>query len=95
MKRLARSGSVVLRLTPFVVAFLRDRKAWIVFGRPVRRTAEDHRKRAERLTARLARLGPTFIKLAQLFSSRADILPEPSLSVIGRLQDQLPADPPE
>ncbi|HSG09987.1 MAG TPA: AarF/UbiB family protein [Longimicrobiales bacterium] len=95
MKRLVRSSSVVLRLTPFVLAFLRDRKAWIIFGRPVRRTAEHHRKRAERLTARLARLGPTFIKLSQLFSSRADILPEPYLSVIGRLQDQVPADHPD
>ena len=95
MKRLARSISVITRLSPFVVAFLRDRKGWILFGRPRRRTAEQHARRAERLTARLAGLGPTFIKLAQLFSSRADILPEPYLSEIGRLQDQVPPDPPE
>ncbi len=95
MKHLTRTASVVVRLAPFVVAFLRDRKAWIVLGRPVRRTAEHHRRRAERLTARLARLGPTFIKLAQLFSSRADILPEPYLSEIGKLQDQVPPDRPE
>ena len=43
MKRLARSTSVVVRLTPFVVAFLRDRRAWVLFGRPIRRTAEHHR----------------------------------------------------
>ncbi|HKJ00819.1 MAG TPA: AarF/UbiB family protein [Longimicrobiales bacterium] len=95
MKRLLRSTSVLVRLAPFVVAFLRDRKAWIIFGQPVRRTVEAHRKRAERLTLTLARLGPTFIKLAQLFSSRADILPEPYLSEISRLQDQVPADSPE
>lgn len=95
MKRLSRSIRVLARLSPFVVAFLRDRKRWIVFGRPVRRTAEDHRRRAERLTARVAALGPTFIKLAQLFSARADILPEPYLSEIGRLQDQVPPDPAE
>ena len=95
MKHLARSTSVVVRLTPFVVAFLRDRRAWVLFGRPVRRTAEHHRKRAQRLTARLAALGPTFIKLAQLFSARADILPEPYLSEIGKLQDQVPPDPVE
>lgn len=94
MKRIARSVSVVSRLSPFVVAFLRDRKAWILFGQPVPRTAEHHQRRAARLSARLARLGPTFIKLAQLFSSRADILPEPYLSEIGKLQDQVPPNPP-
>jgi len=95
VKRLARGVSVIARLSPFVLAFLRDRRAWIVFGRPVPRTVEHHRRRAERLTARLANLGPTFVKLAQLFSARADILPEPYLSEVGRLQDQVPADDPE
>jgi predicted unusual protein kinase regulating ubiquinone biosynthesis (AarF/ABC1/UbiB family) len=46
-----------------------------------------------RLTNRLAKLGPTFIKLAQLLSARADILPEPYLSEISRLQDRVPPDP--
>ena len=92
MKRIARTVSVVSRLSPFVVAFLRDRKSLILFGRPRRRTAEQHQRRAERLTARLARLGPTFVKLAQLFSSRADILPEPYLSEVSKLQDQVPPD---
>jgi len=95
VKRLARGVSVLARLSPFVVAFLRGRRAWVLFGRPVPRTVEHHRKRAERLTAMLANLGPTFVKLAQLFSARADILPEPYLSEVGRLQDQVPADDPE
>ncbi len=95
MKRIARSVSVVIRLTPFVLAFLRDRRSWILFGRPVARTQEHHLRRAERLTAGLAALGPTFIKLAQLFSSRADILPQPYLSEIGKLQDRVPPSPPD
>jgi predicted unusual protein kinase regulating ubiquinone biosynthesis (AarF/ABC1/UbiB family) len=95
VKRILRGFGVVLGLSPFVVAFLRDRKRWILFGAPRHRAEETHRRRAQRLTARLARLGPTFVKLAQLFSSRADILPEPYLSEISKLQDQVPADPPE
>jgi predicted unusual protein kinase regulating ubiquinone biosynthesis (AarF/ABC1/UbiB family) len=85
--------SVLVRLSPFVVAFLRDRRSWILFGTPATRPEGHHQARAERLTARLAHLGPTFVKLAQLLSSRADILPEPYLTEIGRLQDQVPADP--
>lgn len=92
MKRLARTLSVFFRLSPFTVAFLRDRRSWIVFGRPTVRSAEHHKRRAELLTARLAHLGPTFIKIAQLLSARADILPEPYLSTIGTLQDQVPPD---
>ena len=93
MKRFARTARVVSKLTPLVVAFLRDRRRWIVLGRPAKRSAADHDRRAERLTRTIADLGPTFIKLAQLFSARDDILPEPYLSAVGRLQDQVPADP--
>jgi predicted unusual protein kinase regulating ubiquinone biosynthesis (AarF/ABC1/UbiB family) len=90
MSRLGRSLSVMGRLLPFVIAFLRDRRRWILFGSPARRTPEHHRVRAERLTASIASLGPTFIKLAQVFGARADILPEPYLGSIGTLQDQVP-----
>jgi len=93
MRRLARTFSVLFRLTPFMVAFLRDRKRFILVGRRIQRSPAHHERRAKRLTAVLARLGPTFIKLAQLFSSRADILPEPYLTHIGTLQDQVPPDP--
>jgi predicted unusual protein kinase regulating ubiquinone biosynthesis (AarF/ABC1/UbiB family) len=93
MNRFFRTMTVLVRLTPFLVAFLRDRRRWIVIGRPARRTPAHHERRARRLTGVLGRLGPTFIKLAQLFSARADILPEPYLSSVGMLQDQVPADP--
>jgi predicted unusual protein kinase regulating ubiquinone biosynthesis (AarF/ABC1/UbiB family) len=76
-----------------VVAFLRDRRRFVLIGQPPVRSEQHHERRAGRLTRLLGRLGPTFIKLAQLFSSRADILPEPYLSHIGTLQDQVPPDP--
>ena len=84
---------IFARLCPFVLAFLWDRRRFFLFGRPRRHTADHHRRRAERLTSTLAALGPTFIKLAQVFATRADILPEPYLSAIGTLTDQVPPLP--
>ncbi len=81
------------RLLPFVLAFMWDRRRFLLLGRPRRRDAERHRLRAERLTSTLAELGPTFIKLAQMFAARADILPEPYLSAIATLTDQVPPLP--
>ncbi len=85
-----RAFVVFVELFPFVVAFLRDRRRFVVFGRPLRRSEAHHQQRAERLTRTVAGLGPTFIKLAQVFGARADILPEPYLTAIGTLSDQVP-----
>ena len=93
MRRSIRTVTVLYRLAPFVVAFLRDRRRYLLIGRPTVRSPAHHERRARRLTKILGRLGPTFIKLAQLFGARADILPEPYLSLIGTLQDQAPPDP--
>jgi predicted unusual protein kinase regulating ubiquinone biosynthesis (AarF/ABC1/UbiB family) len=95
VRRLTRSTQVLARLLPFLVAFLRDRRRWLLLGRPARRTAAVHQRRAERLTRTIANLGPTFIKLAQLLSARADIVPEPYLGEIGTLHDQVPPDDPD
>jgi predicted unusual protein kinase regulating ubiquinone biosynthesis (AarF/ABC1/UbiB family) len=92
MSRWRRGLVIVGRLLPFVLAFVRDRRRWLLFGGPARRSPEHHARRAERLTAAIASLGPTFIKLAQVFSARADILPEPYLGNVSRLQDQVPPE---
>ena len=89
-----RAFVIFSRLLPFVLAFMWDRRRFLVLGRPRRRDAERHRLRAERLTSTLAELGPTFIKLAQVFAARADILPEPYLTAIATLTDQVPPLPP-
>ncbi len=44
---------------------------------------------AEELATDLEKLGPTFIKLGQLLSTRADLLPPPYLEALERLQDQV------
>src|SRR5919107_3709942 len=84
---------VFLRLFPFVLAFVGDRRRFLIVGRPRRPNEARHRRRAERLTRTVAELGPTFIKLAQVFAARADILPEPYLSAVGTLTDQVPPLP--
>jgi ubiquinone biosynthesis protein len=45
--------------------------------------------KAEELAADLEKLGPTFIKLGQVLSTRADLLPPPYLEALSRLQDQI------
>ena len=44
---------------------------------------------AEDLAKDLEKLGPTFIKLGQLLSTRADLLPAPYLDALTRLQDHI------
>jgi predicted unusual protein kinase regulating ubiquinone biosynthesis (AarF/ABC1/UbiB family) len=43
----------------------------------------------DELSADIERMGPTFIKLAQLLSTRADLLPQPYLDALARLQDNV------
>src|SRR5713226_5441883 len=45
--------------------------------------------KAEELASDLESLGATFIKLGQLLSTRGDLLPEPYLEALSRLQDQV------
>src|SRR5437763_15351098 len=53
--------------------------------------AESTTAPAEVLAKDLKRLGPTFIKLGQLLSTRADLLPGRYLDALERVHDQLEA----
>ena len=43
----------------------------------------------QQLSADLERLGPTYVKIGQLLSTRADLLPPPFLDALTRLQDKV------
>jgi predicted unusual protein kinase regulating ubiquinone biosynthesis (AarF/ABC1/UbiB family) len=81
---------VLLSLGPYAIAFLRDRRRWIWWGAPMPRTPEIHAKRAREMVEAIIRLGPTFVKMAQVFAARADLIPEPYISELGKLIDQVP-----
>jgi predicted unusual protein kinase regulating ubiquinone biosynthesis (AarF/ABC1/UbiB family) len=84
---------ILYRLLPIALAFWRDHRRWLFFGQPATRTPADHERRALRLVAQLAALGPTFVKMAQLFAGRADILPPVYARALTTLTDQVPMVP--
>jgi len=84
---------VWFRLAPFLIAFLRDRRRWILIGPPRFVSAEAHRERAQELTRIIASLGPSFIKLAQVFGIRADIIPLIYVEELRNLHDRVPPFP--
>ncbi|HET8585973.1 MAG TPA: AarF/UbiB family protein [Casimicrobiaceae bacterium] len=47
----------------------------------------------DQLADDLEAMGPTFVKLGQVLSSRPDLLPEPYLHALARLQDKVTAFP--
>jgi ubiquinone biosynthesis protein len=49
----------------------------------------DEKDLGTQLAADLEKLGPTFIKLGQLLSTRADLLPLPYMEALARLQDKV------
>ena len=84
---------ILLRCLPLLLSFRRDQRRWLILGGTFARSEAFHTRRAERMVATLASLGPTFVKLAQLFAGRADIIPEPYVSAIGTLTDRVPGVP--
>jgi len=55
----------------------------------------DRLSQGERLRLALEELGPTFIKLGQLLSTRPDIIPNEYLEELQKLQDRVPSVPTE
>jgi predicted unusual protein kinase regulating ubiquinone biosynthesis (AarF/ABC1/UbiB family) len=82
---------VVIMLLPCIISFRKDRREWIRReGKNV--DTNKYKKHAEKLLKTFITLGPSYIKLGQWLSTRADILPMPYLEVLARLQDEVPPD---
>jgi predicted unusual protein kinase regulating ubiquinone biosynthesis (AarF/ABC1/UbiB family) len=78
----------MLRLTlPVALSFLRDRKRFFFFGSARRVSPEEHLRRARRIKRNIEDLGTAFIKLGQIVSTRADLVPQAYLDEIAKLQD--------
>ncbi|MFC6875150.1 ABC1 kinase family protein [Halobellus marinus] len=84
---------VVRQFFPLIVAYTRDRRKYILFGGSRSVGTETQLERAEILLETLLTLGPTFIKLGQLLSTRPDILPPEYVDVLSSLQDDVPPAP--
>ena len=81
---------VVYHIVPLLLIYARDRHRFVFFGRGREVTSEQRQKRAEMVLERFVALGPTFIKLGQVLSTRADALPREYTSTLSKLQDDVP-----
>ncbi len=90
---LSRIFLIFYYLFPLALSFALDRRRFLLFGPPRQLGLDEHRRRARGLVEALSRLGPTFIKLAQILSARADLVPKVYLEELSKLQDQCPALP--
>lgn len=85
-------ANVVLKLLPVIIGLRRDRREWVKKeGRNI--DEEKYRRHARRALKTFIELGPSYIKLGQWLSTRVDILPQPYLEVLAKLQDDVPPAP--
>jgi predicted unusual protein kinase regulating ubiquinone biosynthesis (AarF/ABC1/UbiB family) len=82
-------AKVVFKLLPVIFNFRRDRREWVKHeGKNI--DTKKYAKHAKAALKTFIELGPSYIKLGQWLSTRADILPLPYLEVLAKLQDDVP-----
>jgi len=84
---------VAYQFLPLLVAYARDRNRFLLFGRSREVDSATRRERAASLLDSTLTLGPTFIKLGQLLSTRPDVLPAEYIIEFSKLQDEVPPAP--
>ena len=84
---------VVWQFFPLVWGYARDRRRFLVLGGSRRVSEARQRRRARRLRESLLTLGPAFIKLGQLLSTRPDVVPPAYVEELSELQDRVPPAP--
>jgi predicted unusual protein kinase regulating ubiquinone biosynthesis (AarF/ABC1/UbiB family) len=84
---------VAYQFLPILLSYARDRRRFLLFGGRREVSSERRRARARQLLDSMLTLGPTFIKLGQLLSTRPDILPPEYIAEFTELQDNVPAAP--
>ena len=87
-----RTVKILIKLLPSVLALRKDRKKWINQNKN-KIDSNQFEKNASKVLETFISLGPVYIKLGQWLSSRADILPQPYLKELSKLQDSVPAAP--
>lgn len=82
----------IVKLLPIIINFKKDRQMWMKHQEGKKGTVnqEKLRKHARKAVKTFIELGPTYIKLGQWLSTRADMLPMPYLEELAKLQDNVP-----
>ncbi|WP_255152021.1 ABC1 kinase family protein [Halorarius halobius] len=89
-RTVVRFVAVVRAFLPLVVAYARDRNRFLLVGRSRQVDEETTRERARYLRETLVRLGPTFIKVGQILSTRPDVVGPAYIEELSQLQDRVP-----
>lgn len=80
---------VLLKLIPIIIYLRQDRREWVKReGKNI--DVKKYTRHAEKTLSTFISLGPSYIKLGQWLSTRTDVLPQPYLEVLAKLQDDVP-----
>jgi predicted unusual protein kinase regulating ubiquinone biosynthesis (AarF/ABC1/UbiB family) len=89
-----RAGQIIWTFTLYHVFVYSYHRGWFI-GKKDESEEKHLQWQAEWLSRQLLKLGPTFIKIGQAVSTRADLLPLAYIKELSKLQDNVPSFPNE